>query len=100
MPEGHFAHVGTRHYVQMHMMDYPVVKVLVTEDPQGAYWGWLSHKATEPCMIWPGEKLFSVCFGEPPRQAELRGLGHVLRLRVEPRNKSGDNAVVRSSDDA
>lgn len=80
---GAFRHIGKRRYVELHLMNYPIVEVNITEDKNGNYWGWLSKGENEPKMIWPSKAQFEVCFIYGPEMEVEHGKGEILRLRVE-----------------
>ena len=78
-----FRHIGSEGYVKAHLLSDPIVPVIVTEDPSGMYWGWMDAGSDKPCMIWPTETAFRICFPCKPEDKEERGDGRIVRLRVE-----------------
>lgn len=69
--------------------------VIVTEDPEGTYYGWLddaefiakqyphrADRAIEPTMVQPHMTLFRVQFPYSPEAEVKKGRGEILRLRV------------------
>lgn len=85
---GGYRHFGSRHFVELHGLPHPAVRVEVVEDPEGDYWGWLATGAASPSMIWPSEAQFSMCFTYGPKVEVERGKGVILRLRVLPYPKA------------
>jgi hypothetical protein len=81
--DGYFENFGEREWVRLHGMDLPIVEVVLTEDPQGHYYGWLATGEDEPTMIWPSRAQFECCFPYSWRDEVLRGHGEALRMRAE-----------------
>lgn len=50
---GKFWHCGPRRWVELHGLAHPIVEVVVTEDSEGEYWGWLETNKEVPRLIWP-----------------------------------------------
>lgn len=86
---GRYLNVGDRHYVEMYGRE--PIPVLVTEDPDGPYYGWmgfarLHYKADEcPVMIQPREVLFNIQFTYGPDAEVERDHGRVVRLSITER---------------
>lgn len=78
-----FEHPGNKWWVELFHLDEPIVKIRLTADPEGQYWGWLDKGKTKPCMIWPSEAQFSMCFPYGYKLEEERGAGKVVRLKIE-----------------
>lgn len=78
-------------YVTAHGHTAPI-SVVVTEDSQGRYWGWLSNTnrdrtapatyETYPAMIFEHEGLLSMCFPAGHQYEADRNAGRVLRLSI------------------
>lgn len=85
--EGHIQYrdVGDLWWVQIHNKSHPITPVLVVEDPDGPYWGWLCAGEDAPTKIWLERAAFQVCFPQGPEIEAERGRGIILRLRIEPR---------------
>lgn len=81
-PKG-FMHIGSWKYVHLHMLADPIVEVVVREQEDGRYWGWMDSGKDRPTMIWPSEAQFRICFPYGPDAEEARGRGRILRLSVE-----------------
>lgn len=60
-----------------------IVQVLVREDPQGPYYGWMPAGETDPCFIWPSQAQRDICFTYGPQAEEERGRGRRVRLSCE-----------------
>ena len=80
---GRYRHIGPKRYVELHGLPYPIVKVRLTENPWGDYWGWLRSGTETPTMIWPNKTLFNICFPYGPEVSEQRGDGTILRFVLE-----------------
>lgn len=61
--------------------------VLVAEDPDGPYYGWIRADLDEPIMIQPREAMFRMQFPYGFESEEERGHGVHLRLTVQPRTE-------------
>ena len=73
-----------------------IVKVLVTEDPDGDYWGWLDEGGSilnrqspyvrqptdYPKMVQPTEGMFTMQFPYGPKAEQEAGHGEVVRLTI------------------
>ena len=70
----------TRAYKQAHQ---EVVRVRVTENPDGRYYGWLATGNDVPTMIFAHGVLFRMCFPYNPQAEVEAGHGVVLRLDIE-----------------
>ena len=79
-----FRHVGTKRYVELHMMKEPVVEVKITESASGTYFGWLKKGETVPCHIWGNQSLFDMCFPGGAKEEEAKGNGKAIRLAIQP----------------
>ena len=78
-----FMHIGHFNYVKAHMLDEPIVPVVVNEKEDGDYWGWIDVDKTEPTMIWPTETQFRMCFTYGPDAEVARGKGRIVRLSLK-----------------
>lgn len=58
------------------------VPVLVRENPDGPYWGWLRRDEQVPTLIYPHLSALRVCFGGGLSEMENPKNGRVLRLSV------------------
>lgn len=77
-----FRHVGTRRYVELYSMSMPIVKVKLTEDPNGLYFGWIEKGGNKPCHIWGNQSLFDMCFPGGAQAEEDKGNGKAIRLDI------------------
>ena len=62
--------------------------VLLVEDPDGPYYGWLygsDRPGRGPVMVQPHPGLFEMQFPYGSAAEVERGAGRVVRLRLEPR---------------
>jgi len=59
------------------------VPVIVRENSQGSYYGWLQTNHEIPVMIYGIEGLFRMCFPYGPDKEEEQGNGRALRLTIE-----------------
>lgn len=80
----YFYHPGPKHYVDLYKreFDLPMVQVIVKEDKNGEYYGWIDKGEKEPEMIWRGKGLFSMCFPYGPEEEVKRGRGEIVRLSI------------------
>ena len=92
-----FMHIGPEFYVKLHGLDEPIVEVLLTEDSDGPYYGWLATGEDSPSMIWPSEGQFSMCFPYGPKVAEDKGDGKPLRFRIAQTIKQQQNTEQKPS---
>lgn len=77
---GGYQYFGDPRYVELYgVVPVPVV---VTEDPDGTYWGWLDARRDAPEMIQPHPVLYQVQFPYGPDAEERAGRGRTLRLTV------------------
>lgn len=81
-----FWHIGTKHWVELHLLADPVVPVTVTVDPNGSYYGWLDNKDDTPSMVWPAEILFEMCFPSGSKPYVDAGRGRAVRLIIQKRD--------------
>ena len=77
-----FLHIGPKRYVELHGLKEPIVEILATEDPEGAYHGWLPAGIATPCWIWPSQVQRDMCFPYGPKVAEEKGEGKRMRFTV------------------
>jgi hypothetical protein len=77
-------HFGDCEWVQM-CYGGPVVEVLLTEDPDGGYWGWLATVAEDepPTMVQPHRGMYDMQFTYGPQVEEERGKGRTVRLTAD-----------------
>jgi hypothetical protein len=71
--------------------DDPILKVLVTEDPNGTYFGWeYSDKDYGFTMIYPNMQLVDICFPYGVKAAVKAGQGRIVKLTITeiPQGKS------------
>jgi hypothetical protein len=81
--DGTYWYPGDRRFVMMYGGTHPMVTVVLTEDPDGPYYGWIRAGEVLPIMIYPNEDLFSMCFPYGYRGEEERGRGEMVRMRAE-----------------
>ena len=94
--EGDFWAIGDYHFTHFHgIKDEDIHKVIVTEDPEGKYWGWIACRKSlldpdapgvwedSPTMIYNRKSIFSMCFPYGYKIEVEHGKGAVVRLRVE-----------------
>lgn len=78
----HFEHLyPSRQLVELCGGGRPV-RVVVTEDENGAYWGWRSADG-RISMVYPSREQVEVCFPYGTQVQEERGIGRVVRLDVQ-----------------
>lgn len=82
-PDGLFMHIGSKRYVELHGMKEPIVEVLLTEDPNGPYYGWLETGKETPHFIWPSEGQLDMCFPYGLKAEEEHGKGVPLRFSIQ-----------------
>lgn len=80
-----FMEFGAEQWVRM-CYGGDVRPVILTEDPDGMYWGWIDadDPDQEPTMVQPHEGMFSMQFPYGPQAEVNRGQGEIVRLRVDP----------------
>jgi hypothetical protein len=80
----HFTSPGHRRFAAAHAMfgERPV-RVVVTEDPDGEHYGWISTDDPRPRMIYNHPTLFRMCFPYGVAAEERAGKGRSVRLRIE-----------------
>lgn len=78
-----YLHFGTKRFVELHGLHKPIVPVVLTEDPEGSYWGWLQTGDTTVCMVWPSKKQLEMCFPYGTKADADQGYGRVVRMRAE-----------------
>jgi hypothetical protein len=76
---GGFRNFGHPRYVEMYG-NAEVIPILLTEDPDGPYYGWIDADRTEPTMIQQHEGMFSMQFPYGPDAEVKAGRGRVVRL--------------------
>jgi len=77
-----YRHFGDRGFVELHMLDHPIVDVLLAEDAGGQYYAWIDSDKDRPSLVWGDRLLFAMCFPGDPWEMERGGKGRVLRLSV------------------
>lgn len=82
-----FIGVGGRLFSKYHRSDSDPIKVIVSIDKNGKYWGWQKYSHPEPHMIWPTEIQFSMCFGSGYKFLEKKKRGKAVRLTIELKDK-------------
>lgn len=60
-----------------------IVKLTVTEDPNGEYWGWYEKEEDEISMIWSSLTALKMCFTYGIEVAEEKGQGRRIQLKIE-----------------
>lgn len=93
IPRGEqFSDPGDRRYAKHFSSEIEPVPVVLTEDPDGPYWGWLPAEEQIPTMIHPRRSLFRMCFHYGPEAEQAAGRGRIVRFQVsalaEPPNDS------------
>jgi hypothetical protein len=87
--DGDWTGVGNRWYARAHAEDGMPTPVLVTEDPEGDYLGWLETPEDEPWDEEPSmitrREIFSIQFPYGPEPEEAAGRGHAIRLTITER---------------
>lgn len=85
-----FMHIGPEFYVRIHGLSEPIVPVIVTENPNGEYWGWFETGSSEPdyCVLWPSEGQFRMCFAYGPDAEAKAGRGRIARFDIVHAEKS------------
>lgn len=58
-----------------------IVKLQVTEDENGQYFGWL--EGDEISMVWPNLAALKMCFAYGIEEEEKKGKGKRIRLKIE-----------------
>jgi len=90
-PNNIFMHVGSLNFVKAHMLDEPIIKVLIELEDNGKYWGWIYNpdykdsmyrKDGIPQMIWPSKNQVEMCFVYGIKAEEDRGKGKLVRLKI------------------
>lgn len=78
----YFRHVGDKWWVELHGINEPIVKVLVTPDTNGFHWGWMPSDSDKPIMIQPHISLLRMCFAYGIEIAEKNGDGKRIQLTI------------------
>lgn len=75
----------SKEFVELYGEEYPIVEVVLTENPDGRYWGWIDTGETSPvpCLIWWSEPQFKMQFPYGVEIEVERGEGIVVRFDVE-----------------
>lgn len=87
---GDWTGLGSEWYAKQYAGGGPAVPVVVTEDPEGDYLGWIEktegspRNTGEPEMIQRKE-IFSIQFPYGPDSEEAAGRGHAIRLTITER---------------
>jgi len=83
-----FFDVGSKWFCKLHGDSLPLVEVVVKEDINGKYKGWVeSGKDNVPDMIFP-EYSFEICFAYGSKIEVEKGKGIVVTLFIEEKNVS------------
>lgn len=77
-----FWHLGVYQYTKAHGGSDPIVKVKVTPDENGEYWGYIITGEDKPIFIYPSIVLLKVCFAYGLEAAENSGDGKRIQLSV------------------
>jgi hypothetical protein len=85
LPEdGEFTNPGHKRFTREFATPGQVpVEVLVREQPDGSYYGWLAADDEIPSMIYGHRGLFEMCFPYGPKAEVEKGNGRVVRLTIE-----------------
>jgi hypothetical protein len=59
-----------------------IVRVIVEEDSEGPYRGWIGTTDTYPQMVFGHPSLFRMCFPYGPQAEVEAGRGRIVRLRI------------------
>lgn len=88
---GEFYEPGHRRYAEMYRgkNDEPAVEVLVAENEDGPYYGWLATGEEIPLMIHATEGLFRMCFAYGPQAEVDHGKGRIVRLAITELENGG-----------
>lgn len=77
-----FLHFGEAGWVRMGYGGN-VVQVVLVEDPDGLYWGWLPTGDGEgPTLVQPHQSMYSMQFPYGPTAEEEAGRGRTVRLTI------------------
>jgi hypothetical protein len=60
-----------------------IVRVLVTPDPEGAYWAWYSYEAAQIIFVFFWRPALDMAFPCGSQIEEECGKGKAIRVRVE-----------------
>lgn len=60
-----------------------IVSVVVTEDVDGIYHGWVDKDGLATCMVWPSLMQLKVCFPYGMEAAIEAGQGVYVKLKIE-----------------
>ena len=63
------------------------IKIIVTEDLNGKYWGWLDYKDNKISMIYPSLQALDMCFTYGIKAAEKAEKGKRVKLRIDKDNQ-------------
>jgi hypothetical protein len=77
-----FSDPGHRRFALAHSTGEQPVAVVVSENPDGPYWGWLGAGDEHPCMIYGHPSLFRMCFPYGPQAEVNAGKGRIVRLDI------------------
>lgn len=81
--DNYYMHFGVREYVAIHHLDYPIVKVELTEDPAGDYYGWVEGEKLHGAYVWASNAQLEMCFAYGSKAEEKRYNGRKVRLSVK-----------------
>ena len=79
----YYLNFGDKRWVELFHFEEPIVPVLLTEDENGHYYGWMETGEDKPCMIWPSRIQRDTCFAYGMQAAIDHGKGQPIKLKVE-----------------
>lgn len=84
LPDGEcFSDPGHRRYAAAHATSGQTPQpVIVSEDTDGSYWGWIPAEGGEPRLIYRHAGMFSMCFLYGPQAEQDAGRGRIVRLNI------------------
>jgi ferredoxin-NADP reductase len=81
--EGFFDEPGHRRYTLAHATQGQAAhRVIVTENPDGMYTGWMANGADTPTIIHRHPSAFSMCFPYGPAAEVKAGRGRIVKLDI------------------
>jgi len=79
-----YMNFGEQWWVKMHGLADPIVKVELTEDLDGTYYGWIDNtRSGIPEMIQPHEGMFEMQFPYGSMAEADHGRGRMVRMTVK-----------------